>query len=420
LKINLLVFLLCARPEHTLIEDIVKVVLRKLNLNHSFVSNDQGMIGIDKHIEQIQSLLHNDSQEVRIVGIWGMGGIGKTTIARAIYHKLATQFRSSSIILNVQQEIKRCGLQHIRSKYRSELLGENNTSSRFSFSYERPIKWTEALLVLDDVNNSDQLKDLIGSRSSFGYGSTIIVTSRDMLVLKNIDADGIYEVKEMDYYASLRLFCLNAFKQSHPISDYVGLTEKILNYAKGVPLTLKVLGSLLCGKTKKAWESQLQKLDKLPENDIFKVLKLSYKGLDEEQKDIFLDIACFYRGHLENVVAQTLDSCGFSAHIGMDILKDRCLISISERRVVMHDLIQEMGHEIVRQECVNDPGKRSRLWKPEEIYQVFNKNKACSLVHQIRLDNSFNQSHLCTFLLTTIFCNHFFRFLMSLIHFVCF
>jgi hypothetical protein len=136
-------------------------------------------------------------------------------------------------------------------------------------------------------------------------------------------------------------------------------------------------------KTKKAWESQLQKLDKLPENDIFKVLKLSYEGLDEEQKDIFLDIACFYRGHLENVVAQTLDSCGFSAHIGMDVLKDRCLISISEGRIVMHDLIQEMGHEIVRKQCVNDPGKRSRLWKPEEIYQVLKKNKVCSLVHQI-------------------------------------
>ncbi|GAU12881.1 hypothetical protein TSUD_73680 [Trifolium subterraneum] len=331
------------RSEHTLIEEIVKDVLKKLNLNCSFVSNDQGMIGIDKHIEQIQSLLHNKSEEVQIVGIWGMGGIGKTTIARAIYHKLASQFSSSSIILNVQQEIKRCGLQHIRSKYRSELLGENNTSSRFSFSYDdRPIKWTKALLVLDDVSSSDQFKDLIGSSSSFGCGSTIIVTTRDMQVLKNIDADGIYEVKEMDFHKSLRLFCLNAFKQSHPISDYVELTAKILHYARGVPLTLKILGSLLCGRTKEAWESQLRKLDKLPENDIFKVLKLSYKGLDEEQKDIFLDIACFYRGHLENVVAQTLDSCGFSAHIGMDILKDRSLhipSSILERSsglIVLH------------------------------------------------------------------------------------
>jgi hypothetical protein len=135
---------------------------------------------------------------------------------------------------------------------------------------------------------------------------------------------------------------------------------------------------LLYGRTKEAWESELQKLKKLPDLKIFRLLKLSYDGLDDEQKDIFLDIACFHRGQLEKVVALTLDSCGFSARIGMDILEDRCLISISKGGVWMHDLIQEMGHEIVRQQCVNDPGKRSRLWKPDVIYDVLSNNKVSS------------------------------------------
>jgi hypothetical protein len=398
-------FLSCDRPEQKLIEDIAKDILRKLQLNCSIVSDYKGMIGIDKHIEQIQSLLHIESEVVQIVGIWGMGGIGKTTIATAIYKKLATQFSSSSIILNVQQEMERFGLHHVRSKYISELLGDDNRSSGLCFSYDRRLELTRVLLVLDDVNNSAELKDLIGIRCNYAPGSRIIVTSRDMQVLKNVDADGIYEVKEMNFHESLRLFCLNAFKQNYPVEDYADLTEKILNYAKGVPLALKVLGFLLCGRTKEAWESQLRKLDKLPENDIFKVLKLSYEGLDEEQKDIFLDIACFYRGHLENVVAQTLDSCGFSAHIGMDVLKDRCLISISEGRIVMHDLIQEMGHEIVRKECVNDPGKRSRLWKHGEIYKVLRNNKVYFYVLQISHDNSFNLMYLlsCSLVLRPLF-----------------
>ncbi|CAJ2676029.1 unnamed protein product [Trifolium pratense] len=374
------------RPEHKLIEDIVKDILRKLNLNFSFVSDNEGMIGIEEHAKQIESLLKVESAGVRIVGVWGMGGIGKTTIATAIYHKLATQFSSSSIILNVQQEIERFGRHNIQNKYLCELLEENNLSSRLSLLNDRRLKQTKALLVLDDVNNSAQLKDLIGMRSNFAPSSRIIVTSRDKQVLNNVGADEIYEVKEMNFHESLRLFCLNAFKQNNPIEDYAGLTDKILNYAKGVPLALKVLGFLLCGRTKEAWESQLQKLDKLPENDIFKVLKLSYEGLDEEQKDIFLDIACFFRGHLVNVVAQTLDICGFSAHIGMEVLKDRALISISEGRIVMHDLIQEMGHEIIRQQCVTDPGKRSRLWKHEEIYQVLKKNKGTEAIQCIFLD----------------------------------
>jgi hypothetical protein len=306
-----------------------------------------------------------------------MGGIGKTTIATAIYHKLANQFSSGSIVLNVQQEIERFGLNHTRSKYISELLGENHTPSILS---HRRLKGTKVLLVLDDVTNSDQLNDLIGTYCSFGEGSRIIVTTRDKQVLKNVDADGIHEVKGMNFQESLRLFCLKAFKQNYPIEDYVGFTEKILNYAEGVPLALKVLGSSLYGRTKEVWESQLKKLKKSGMNDILEVLKLSYDGLDENEMDIFLDIACFYRGHLENVVTQTLDSCGFSAHIGMDVLKDRCLISISEGRIMMHDLIQEMGHEIVRQQCVNDPGKQSRLWKHHAIYKVLKRNKVYSFV----------------------------------------
>jgi len=419
LKTTDLFFLLCGRSEHTLVEDIVRDISRKLNLNHSFLSDYQGLIGIEKHIEKIQSMLHLESEDILVVGIWGMGGMGKTTIARAVYHKLASQFSSSSIVLNVQQEIERVGLHHIRSKYISELLGED-ISYRLNYSYDRRLKRTKALLILDDVSYSNQIKDLIGGHSNFGNGSRIIVTSRDLQVLNNVDADEIYEVKEMNFQDSLRLFSINAFKQNYPLETYVGLSQRVLNYAKGVPLALKVLGSFLYSRrTEEAWKSELQKLEKLPQNDIFKVLKLSYDGLDEEEMDIFLDIACFYKGHLEYIVVQTLDICGFSVHIGMEVLKDRGLISISEGRIAMHDLIQEMGHEIVRQQCVDDPGKRSRLWKHEEIYKVLRNNKVYSYVPQISLDNSFNLVCLLSSRLHRSY-NKIFNCYLSLIHCVYF
>ncbi|GAU19774.1 hypothetical protein TSUD_79000 [Trifolium subterraneum] len=266
------------RPESTLVTEIVKDILKKLN--SCFLSNYKGMTGIDIHIEQIQSLLLLELPTVRMIGIWGMGGIGKTTIASAVFEKLATQFCSKSIILNVQQEIERVGLSH-----------------------------------------------------------------------------------EMDDQVSLQLFCLFAFKQNHPKESFVSLTEKVLDYAKGLPLALKVLGSLLYGKSKEVWESQLQKLEKLPDLKIFRLFKLSYDGLDGEQKDIFLDIACFHRGEFEKDVALTLDSCGFSAYIGMDVLKDRL-------------------------QCVDDPGKRSRLWKASDIYDVLSKKmgKGTDAIRRIFLD----------------------------------
>ncbi|KAK2384653.1 disease resistance protein RPV1 [Trifolium repens] len=362
------------RPESTLVTEIVKDIVKKLNPRAS--SDYEGMTGIGNHIEKIQSLLLLESPTVRIIGIWGMGGIGKTTIANAIFEKLATQFSSKSIIRNVQQEIERVGLSHVKKEYLSQLLNETITSSE-SNSFDQRLKRTKGLLVFDDVKDADQLKDLIGTHRKFGQGSRIIVTSRDRQVLENANADEIYQVREMDDKDSLQLFCLFAFKQNHPEESFVSLTEKVLGYAKGLPLALKVLGSLLYGRTKEAWESELRKLEKLPDREVFRLLKLSYDGLDDEQKDIFLDIACFYIGELEEVIAEMLDCCGFSTRIGMDVLEDRCLISISRGGVWMHDLIRDMGLQIVKLQCVDDPAKRSRLWKASDIYDVLSKNKVC-------------------------------------------
>ncbi|XP_057419968.1 disease resistance protein RPV1-like isoform X2 [Lotus japonicus] len=370
------------RPESMLVDGIVEDILRKLD--RSFSSDDHRMVGIDKHIAQIQSLLQLEPEAVRIIGIWGMGGIGKTTLARTLHHKLATQFSSRSCVVNAQQEIEKDGIDCLHKKYLSELLEEDISSNGLHFAIER-VKRAKVLLILDGVKTSSQIQELIGGHGNFGQGSRIIVTSRDMQVLRNAEADDIHEVKEMNPQDSLQLFSLYAFKQICPMEGYADLVEKVLEYAKGVPLALKVLGSLLYGRTRKAWESELQKLEKLPEIEIFNVLKLSYDGLDGEQKDIFLDIACLYVGDFVNDVVDMLNGCGFSADIGMHVLKDKSLISTLRDRIVVHDLIVEMGKQIVRQECVNHPGKRSRLWDHEEIYDVLRNNQGTDAVQCIFL-----------------------------------
>nr|XP_007160450.1 hypothetical protein PHAVU_002G323200g [Phaseolus vulgaris]ESW32444.1 hypothetical protein PHAVU_002G323200g [Phaseolus vulgaris] len=375
------------RPEHALVEEIVEDILRKLNRYST--SYDQGIIGIEKNIEGIQSLLHLESTDVRIIGICGMGGIGKTTICNQIYQKLAVQFDSSSLVLDVQEKIQRDGIDSIRRKYLSVLLKEEIKKSPDLSYYNERLKRTKAILILDDVTDSAILKKLIGGSGSFGQGSRIIMTSRDRQVLRNAGADDIYEVKELNFDDSHKLFSLHAFKQkSSAEKSYMDLSEKVLRYAKGIPLALQILGSLLYGRTREAWESELQKLKKGQHLGIFNVLKLSYDGLEEEEKNIFLDIACFYRGHEEIEVAERLDDFGFSSKIGMDILKDRGLISVIDGRIVMHDLIEEMGKEIVRKECPQHPGKRSRLFNAEEICEVLRKNKGSDAIQCILLDTS--------------------------------
>ncbi|XP_022639941.1 TMV resistance protein N-like [Vigna radiata var. radiata] len=359
------------------VEEIIEDILKKLNPYS--ISYNQGIIGIEKHIEEIRFLLRLESENTRIIGICGIGGIGKTTISKQLYHKFAMHFDSHSLILDVQEKLQREGIHDIIIKYQSELLKE--APSHLSHYNER-IKRTKALLILDDVTDSTILSKVMRERS-FGKGSRIIMTSRDRQVLKNAGADDIYELKELIFHDSLKLFNLHAFKQnSSEEITYMDLSVKMLRYAKGVPLALQILGSLLYGRQREAWESQLQNLEKCQDHDIFNILKLSYDGLREEEKNIFLDIACFYKGHNEIVVGETLSDCGFSSKIGMDVLKDKCLISILDGRIVMHDLIQAMGREIVSKECLQHPGKRSRLFKANEIHEILRNNKGVPLNFQ--------------------------------------
>ena len=105
------------------------------------------------------------------------------------------------------------------------------------------------------------------------------------------------------------------------------------------------------------------------------MLKISYDGLDREEKKIFLDIACFFKGKKKGFVINILNACGFSAEIGICVLSDKSLISLSNDNIItMHELLQAMAREIVRQEC-EEPGKQSRLWNYDDIYHVLTKDK---------------------------------------------
>ncbi|XVE78616.1 hypothetical protein DITRI_Ditri13aG0160500 [Diplodiscus trichospermus] len=380
------------RPEAIVIDEIVLDILNKLNRISSV--EYEGLFGIGIPMEQIKSLLCIGGEGVRIVGITGMGGIGKTTLAEAIYNEAFMQFESHCFIANVREESEKFGIICLRNKLLSQLLDEENIfigTPRIGSAFTKNrLRRKRVLVVLDDISDLDQLESLTVSHDFFGAGSRIIVTSRDKQVLRHgVDANAIYEVQELNSNASLQLFCKYAFKQLHPAVGFGRLSNRVLKYAEGIPIALKVLGAAFYQKCVEYWESALNKLKEYPEPKIHNLLKISFDGLGDIEKNIFLDIACFFKMYDRDHITKILDSCyDGGAYCGISNIADKCLLNIKEDNILwMHDLLQEMGQNIVRQES-KKPGKRTRLRSPKDVYHVLKDNKGTKSIEGIFLDMS--------------------------------
>ena len=328
----------------------------------------------------IQLLNTQQSNDVLFLGIWGMGGAGKTTIAKAIYNKVGRNFEGRSFLLNIRENWEHTSRQvSIQEQLMFDIFKETTTKIQSIESGKITLKdrlfHKRVLLVLDDVNSLDQLNALCGNHNWFGSGSRIIITTRDKRLLKGRRVDKVYTVKEMDENEAIELFSWHAFQQASPRKDFAEISWKIVEYSERSPLVLEVLGSYLFERRLIEWECVLQKLKRIPENHVQEKFKLSYDGLnDNTEKEIFLDIACFFIGMDRNDVIQILDGCGLFAEIGISVLVERNLVTVDDKnKLGMHDMVRDMGREIIRNQSPRCPKERSRLWFHGDVVDVLSQ-----------------------------------------------
>ncbi|PWA71553.1 disease resistance protein (TIR-NBS-LRR class) [Artemisia annua] len=381
-----------ANGDESKLIQIIVAIFKKL---YSTNSNAGGkLVGMDIRISDVLSSLETSAEDVRMIGIKGIGGGGKTTLARVVYDQISNHFEGKSFVENVREVSKPSlsGLKKLQKKILKDVLNKQDITFSSVHDGKNMLKATmrrrKILVVLDDVDHIDQLEALAGEPNWFKSGSRIIITTRDEQVLLAHRVNFVHDVNLLSPTEAICLFSMHAFQTELPIEGYKKLSEQVLRYASGLPLTIKVLGSFLCGKNEHEWEDTIQRLKTIPLKETMQILELSYNGLEEDFKEIFLDVACTIKGWVKEDAIIVLESRGFRARIGLRILEQKSLITYDEDGFLgMHDHLEEMGRNIVRRLHPDEPYKRSRLWIDEEIEDILTNDSGTQATKCLKFES---------------------------------
>ncbi|KAK7257388.1 hypothetical protein RIF29_31334 [Crotalaria pallida] len=377
--------------QYHVIQRIVQDVLQKLD-NASLSITDYP-VGLQSRAQDVIRLLKAQPRTAcTVLGIWGMGGSGKSTLAKVIYNQIHREFSDKSFLadireawgtnrgqIDLQEQLLRGILKVKKMKIHSIEWGKA--------MIKKTLSGTTALLVLDDVNKDEQLQALCRSRTWICPGSVVIITTRDVRVLDALTPDHVIRTKEMDESESLELFSFHAFKKERPRDDFIKLSKQVVSHCGGLPLALEVLGSYLHERTKQEWTSVLSKIEMIPNDRVQEKLRISFDGLsDDMERGIFLDICFFFIGKERTYVTKILDGCGLYAEIGITVLIERSLIKVEKNnKLGMHDLLRDMGREIVRERSPEEPEKRSHLWFHDDVLDVLTEHTATKTIEGLTL-----------------------------------
>jgi hypothetical protein len=260
---------------------------------------DTGLVGLEiKFAEtQLRSWV-SEAPDVRIIGVYGMGGVGKTTLLKKVYNTYKVRNDFDHVIWVTVAQFPILQMQNdIASTINLDLV--NCSADMGKMKLCAYMKTKKFFLVLDDMWGALYLKEL-GVEFGKNKGSKLVFTTRNRDLIREMNAKQFMEIQPLQREEAWELFLKVAFEDGHVPEDIENIARQVAEECKGLPLAIKVIGSTMMGNTAvDEWKLALKQMQKVDLNfpithpridrELYQRLRWSYDSLpDANLKNCFL------------------------------------------------------------------------------------------------------------------------------------
>lgn len=256
----------------------------------------------DKAVIKSFLLDSNYKDNVSVISIIGMGGLGKTTLAQHVFNDKQVESHFA-----VKHWFCVLGGLDARKILKGLVGRDDDQLESLKNELEKKFEKKKYLLVLDDVWDDgedgldgekwDRLKELFPRDA---VGSKIVVTTRSHVIAKFTSTVAPHVLEGLSIDKSWELFRWKAFPQGQD-SDLVDekIRKEIVERCCGVPLVIKAIARLMYLKDRAQWLSFIvnELPDSIRDDNIIQTLKLSYNALPSYMKHCFANCSLFPKGH---------------------------------------------------------------------------------------------------------------------------
>jgi len=295
--------------------DMIGIVTTDISntLNISTPSSDfSDLVGMEDHMKKLERMLYLDLNDVRMIGIWGPPGIGKTSIARVLFRKHSDSF-DLSVFMETVKGYTRPGCSdehglklHLQQQFLSQIFNQKDVEVPHLGVVQDRLRDKRVLVVLDDVDQSAQLEAMAKENKWFGPGSWIIITTQDRRLLKAHGIKDVYKVDLPPPDDAFQIFCMYAFGKTSPKHGFEELAWEA-TYLSGIhPSGIKSMGSYFRKMSKPEWVNALQRLrtSKLDSESLRTHRKLRNRFRNGKQKMLSITLSFIRRHQIATAAAK--------------------------------------------------------------------------------------------------------------------